>query len=200
MDGDLADMDAEAERNYSDDDDNWDHHSKFECCERSVDDPGCMGARHIDDKIPGEAARKKSMKKAAVERAARITYWQCRDCHHDFKICKGTKIPKDYTCKPCQTRRKIREIVHKCKYCGDDFSIDRDYLGFDLKKPVCDECQYVLESRKREWEEDEDVAVCLCHRCGDELGPVENDYPEDEEAAVCDECYKEFLERSKGGN
>jgi hypothetical protein len=70
MDGDLTDRDAEAERNYSYDPNNWDHHSRFECCERSVDDQGCIGARHIDDKVPGEAARMKSMKKAAFERAA----------------------------------------------------------------------------------------------------------------------------------
>ena len=99
------------------------------------------------------------MKKAAVERAARITYWQCHDCQNDFRICKGTKIPKDYTCKPCQTKRRNREIVYKCKYCGEDFSIDRDYLGFDPKKPVCDECQDVLDSRERDEDEEEEEEV-----------------------------------------
>jgi hypothetical protein len=183
MDEELAERNVEAERNYSYDPDHWDHHSRFECCERSVDDPGCMGARHIDDKIPGEAARMKSMKKAAVERAARITYWQCRDCHHDFKICKGTKIPKDYTCKPCQTRRKNREIVYECRICCEGFSIDRDYLGFDPKKPVCDECQDVWDSRERDGDEEEEEVGCLM--CGREVGAFE---------PVCKICYNRCLE------
>jgi hypothetical protein len=120
----------------------------------------------------------KSMKKAAVERAARITYWQCHDCQNDFRICKGTKIPKDYTCKPCQTKRRNREIVYKCKYCGEDFSIDRDYLGFDPKKPVCDECQDVMDSRERDEDEEEENEGCLM--CGREVGAFE---------PVCKTCY-----------
>jgi hypothetical protein len=183
MDEELAERNVEAERNYSYDPDHWDHHSRFECCERPVDDPGCMGARHIDDKIPGEAARMKSMKKAAVERAARISYWQCRDCRHDFKICKGTKIPEDYTCKPCQTRRKNREIVYECRICCEGFSIDRDYLGFDPKKPVCDECQDVLDSRERDGDEEGEEVGCLM--CGREVGAFE---------PVCKICYNRCLE------
>jgi hypothetical protein len=146
-----------------------------------------MGARHIDDKIPGEAARMKSMKKAADERAARISYWQCRDCHHDFKIYKSTKVPDDHTCKPCQTKRRNKEIVYECRYCGEDFSIDRDYLGFDPKKPVCDECQYALDSRERDEDEEEEEVGCLM--CGREVGVFE---------PVCKTCYNGCLEGSKG--
>jgi hypothetical protein len=129
----------------------------------------------------------KSMKKAADERAARISYWQCRDCHHDFKIYKSTKVPDDHTCKPCQTKRRNKEIVYECRYCGEDFSIDRDYLGFDPKKPVCDECQYALDSRERDEDEEEEEVGCLM--CGREVGVFE---------PVCKTCYNGCLEGSKG--
>jgi hypothetical protein len=144
-------------------------------------------ARHIDDRIPGEVARLRSIKKAAVERAVQIPYWQCLDCHYDFRIHNRARIPDNYICKPCQTKRRNREVVHKCRICCEDFSVDRLYLGFDLKAPICDECQDVLDSGERD--EDEEDPVCLM--CGKDVEPFE---------PVCKACYNDCWERTNGSN
>jgi hypothetical protein len=56
------------------------------CCGRERQNPGCMEAKHIDDRISGELDRVTAIRESAREEANAVVYRNCEECERDVEV------------------------------------------------------------------------------------------------------------------